>query len=60
MAALRSWKPGQFVQVGEAARPLVAHFHEYLLRGGFPQTAMVETWVTLECSKFPPTTEKTN
>ena len=30
-------------RTGEIARPLVAHFHEYLLRGGFPQTALVES-----------------
>lgn len=46
LADLFSWKPGEFVRVGELARPLVAHFHEYLLRGGFPQTALVES-VTL-------------
>ncbi len=40
-----SWRPGEFVRVGEMARPLMAHFHEYLLRGGFPQTAMVESVV---------------
>jgi hypothetical protein len=39
---LFEWPEAQFVQVGEEARGLVAHFHEYLLRGGFPQTALVE------------------
>jgi predicted AAA+ superfamily ATPase len=39
---LLSWKPQDFAQAGESARPLVAHFHEYLLRGGFPQCALVE------------------
>src|SRR4029078_5738035 len=34
------------LRAGETARPLVAHFHEYLLRGGFPQTALIES-VTL-------------
>jgi predicted AAA+ superfamily ATPase len=28
--------------VGESARPLVALFHEYLIRGGFPQSALVD------------------
>jgi len=46
LADLFSWKPGDFVRVGEQTRPLVAHFHEYLLRGGFPQTALVAS-VTL-------------
>lgn len=40
---LFDWPPAQFAQVGEAGRGLVAHFHEYLLRGGFPQTALVES-----------------
>lgn len=39
---LFDWPETQFAQVGEEARGLVAHFHEYLLRGGFPQTALVE------------------
>lgn len=39
---LFEWSEAQFTQVGEDARGLVAHFHEYLLRGGFPQTALVE------------------
>lgn len=30
-------------RIGIMAAPLVAHFHEYLLRGGFPQTAKVES-----------------
>lgn len=38
---LFAWSPAQFARVGEQARPLVAHFHEYLLRGGFPQCALV-------------------
>lgn len=40
---LFDWQPAQFARVVEDARSLVAHFHEYLLRGGFPQTAMVES-----------------
>jgi len=38
---LFEWTPPQFARLGEQARPLVAHFHEYLLRGGFPQCALV-------------------
>lgn len=38
---LFDWTPAQFARVGEEGRPLVAHFHEYLLRGGFPQCALV-------------------
>jgi predicted AAA+ superfamily ATPase len=41
LTQLFEWGPAEFARVGEAARPLVAHFHEYLLRGGFPQCALV-------------------
>jgi hypothetical protein len=41
LRALFEWNPAQFARVSEASRPLVAHFHEYLLRGGFPQCALV-------------------
>jgi predicted AAA+ superfamily ATPase len=40
---LFDWKQDDFYRVGEMAMPYVAHFHEYLLRGGFPQTALVES-----------------
>jgi uncharacterized protein len=40
---LFEWSSAQFIQVGSAAKPLIAHFHEYLLRGGFPQPAQVES-----------------
>jgi predicted AAA+ superfamily ATPase len=43
LAECFSWSPVELLRVGEAARPLTAHFHEYLLRGGFPQTALVES-----------------
>jgi predicted AAA+ superfamily ATPase len=38
---LFGWKPGEFVTTAAAARPLTPHFHEYLLRGGFPEPALV-------------------
>ncbi|MHB1022006.1 MAG: ATP-binding protein [Acidobacteriaceae bacterium] len=38
-----TWTPSDFLQVSEIARPLSALFHEYLLRGGFPQTAQVSS-----------------
>lgn len=41
LARLFEWKPAQFAAVTADARPLVAHFHEYLLRGGFPQSALM-------------------
>jgi uncharacterized protein len=40
---LFKWTPAQFNRVSEIARPLVGHFHDYLLRGGFPQCALVPT-----------------
>lgn len=41
LTQLYDWTPAQFARVAEQARPLVAQFHEYLLRGGFPQCALV-------------------
>lgn len=40
---LFSWDAAQFSRWGEEGRPLVGLFHEYLLRGGFPQSAVVES-----------------
>lgn len=33
----------EFYQLSEATTSLIGHFHEYLIRGGFPQTALVES-----------------
>ena len=41
LSRLLEWSPMQFAKVAEEARPLVPLFHEYLLRGGFPQCALV-------------------
>ena len=41
LSKLSSWSPPEFSRIAETARPLVAHFHDYLLRGGFPQCAQV-------------------
>ncbi|MBN2347047.1 MAG: ATP-binding protein [Candidatus Aminicenantes bacterium] len=38
-----SWENNRFIQITEEARPLVGMFHEYLLRGGFPQSALLES-----------------
>ncbi|MBK9266412.1 MAG: ATP-binding protein [Polyangiaceae bacterium] len=43
LARLFQWRPVEFATVSADAQPLVAHFHEYLLRGGFPQTALVDS-----------------
>ena len=40
---LFEWDEPRRVRVGEEARPLAGLFHEYLLRGGFPQSALVES-----------------
>ena len=37
---LFSWTEGEFVRIAAAAQPLTAHFHEYLIRGGFPEPAL--------------------
>lgn len=42
------WPEKRFIQVGEGARGLTAHFHEYLLRGGFPQSALVDSIYTAQ------------
>lgn len=37
---LFDWRDADFVLTARQARPLTAHFHEYLLRGGFPEPAL--------------------
>lgn len=43
MRELFDWPQSDFYRVAETAAPYVGHFHEYLVRGGFPQTAQVES-----------------
>lgn len=40
---LFDWAPADFYRATELGRDYVGHFHEYLLRGGFPQTAQVDS-----------------
>lgn len=40
---LFDWPQSDLYRVSEAAAPYVGHFHEYLVRGGFPQTAQVDS-----------------
>ena len=40
---LFDWPRADLYRVGETAAPYVGHFHEYLVRGGFPQTAQVDS-----------------
>ncbi len=35
--------PGKLKGIAESAAPYIGHFHEYIVRGGFPQTAQVES-----------------
>jgi predicted AAA+ superfamily ATPase len=39
---LFSWDQRQFQDTMELTKPYIAHFHQYLVRGGFPQTAQIE------------------
>jgi predicted AAA+ superfamily ATPase len=43
LAKLFEWQEIQRVRASTSAKPLVSHFHEYLLRGGFPETAKVQS-----------------
>ncbi|QDQ27072.1 ATP-binding protein [Chitinimonas arctica] len=40
---LFDWTQSDFYRTSEAAAAYVGHFHEYLVRGGFPQTAQVDS-----------------
>lgn len=40
---LMGWSAADFYRVTDLAVPYVGHFHEYLVRGGFPQTAQVDS-----------------
>lgn len=40
---LFEWAPTDFYRTTELAGPYVGHFHEYLVRGGFPQTAQMDS-----------------
>lgn len=40
---LFNWNQSDFYRVANDAEEYTGHFHEYLLRGGFPQTAQVES-----------------
>jgi len=40
---LFQWSPSELYKCSESASPYVGHFHEYLLRGGFPQSAQIES-----------------
>jgi predicted AAA+ superfamily ATPase len=41
LRALFDWSPTDFARVTTSARELTHHFHDYLMRGGFPEPALV-------------------
>lgn len=41
LAELFDYSSNQFLKISEISKPYVPYFHEYLVRGGFPQTAQV-------------------
>lgn len=43
LTELFGWDPGDFWRAKDAVAGYIGHFHEYLLRGGFPQTALVDS-----------------
>ncbi|MFN0074266.1 MAG: ATP-binding protein [Chloroflexota bacterium] len=43
LTRLFSWEPRDFLRYGDEAQGLIGHFHEYLIRGGFPQPALVSS-----------------
>ncbi|HAC25632.1 MAG TPA: ATPase [Cytophagales bacterium] len=40
---LYEFSPQQLLKISEAGLPYLGHFHNYLIHGGFPQTALVES-----------------
>lgn len=40
--------PANLASVAAVSRPLIPHFHEYLLRGGFPETAKIDDIATAQ------------
>ncbi|MCW5966808.1 MAG: ATP-binding protein, partial [Bryobacterales bacterium] len=43
LTGLFELRPQELLHIQESAKPYIGHFHEYLVRGGFPQTALVES-----------------
>jgi uncharacterized protein len=43
LIGLFRWKPELLTRTATEAKPLTGLFHEYLLRGGFPQSALLES-----------------
>jgi predicted AAA+ superfamily ATPase len=45
---IRGFRQDELARISADFRPLVGHFHDFLLRGGFPQSALVEEPVTAQ------------
>ena len=45
---LFAWSPADFYRTGEVGAAYTGHFHEYLVRGGFPQTATLQNIVQIQ------------
>ena len=43
LAELFKWPAAEFQRVRDLGRPYIGHFHEYLVRSGFPQAALGES-----------------
>lgn len=43
LSSLFTCPPHEYHKMAEFAAALIGHFHEYLIRGGFPQTALIES-----------------
>ncbi|MCG3198450.1 MAG: ATP-binding protein [Candidatus Omnitrophica bacterium] len=48
LSNLFGFSTSDFNRISVTAKPLVGHFNEHLLRGGFPQTALVESIPTAQ------------
>ena len=40
---LFEWTPSQLYKIKDISTEYIAHFHQYMIRGGFPQTAVLDT-----------------
>ncbi|MDH4224763.1 MAG: ATP-binding protein [Deltaproteobacteria bacterium] len=43
LVELFGWSQSEFYRIAQTSLPYVSHFHEYLVRGGFPQTSQMES-----------------
>lgn len=43
ISSLFECAPNEYYRMTEAAAFLIGHFHEFLIRGGFPQTALIDS-----------------